>query len=79
MVFYLIFQEFYTFNNVNFLLKRTVPFDTFGRYETEEQSDQDYVSLSNFLKDKNVLFSEVNESEKTVQIINILKTLRYIK
>ena len=71
----LIFQEFYKFNNINFLLKRTVPFDTLGRVESEEQSDQDYKNLINFLNKNNVRYNDILESEKTNQIIKILTNL----
>lgn len=75
----LILQEFYSFNNLNLLLKRTVPFDTLGRMETEKQSDEDYVKMRNFLLSKNILFSDVQETEKTLQILNIMKNLGYLK
>ena len=71
----LIFQEFYKFNNINFLLKRTVPFDTLGRVESEEQSDQDYKNLISFLNKNNVRYNDILEAEKTNQIIKILTTL----
>lgn len=71
----LIFQEFYKFNNVNFLLKRTVPFDTLGRVESEEQSDQDYKNLISFLNKNNVRYNDILEAEKTNQILKILTTL----
>lgn len=71
----LIFQEFYKFNNVNFLLKRTVPFDTLGRVESAEQSDQDYKNLINFLDKNKVRYNDILEPEKTTQILKILTTL----
>ena len=71
----LIFQEFYKFNNINFLLKRTVPFDTLGRVESEEQSDQDYKNLISFLYKNNVRYNDILEAEKTNQIIKILTNL----
>lgn len=71
----LIFQEFYKFNNINFLLKRTVPFDTFGRMESEEQSDQDHRNLTNFLNKNYVRYTDILEAEKTTQIIKILNNL----
>mgnify|MGYP003608577428 FL=1 len=71
----LIFQEFYKFNNINFLLKRTVPFDTLGRVESEEQSDQDYKNLISFLNKNNVRYNDILEAEKTNQIIKILTNL----
>lgn len=75
----LIFQEFYNFKNINFLLKRTVPFETLGRMETEQQSDQDYQTMIKFLSQKNIKYFDIEESEKTNQIINILLNLGCIK
>lgn len=56
-----------------------MPFDTLGRMETEKQSDEDYVKMRNFLLSKNILFSDVQETEKTLQILNIMKNLGYLK
>lgn len=68
-----IFNEFHKFNNLNFFLKRTNPFDPFGRMETEEQSDLDSINMSKFFKDNNIEYNLINEKEKTEQIIKILK------
>lgn len=68
-----IFNEFYKFNNLNFFLKRTNPFDPFGRMETEEQSDLDSINMLNFLKFNKIDYNLIDEKEKTEQIIKILK------
>lgn len=74
----LIYQEFNKFNNINFFLKRTVPFETFGRVETEQQSDLDSINMHQLLLDNNVTLIDINESEKTEQIIKKLTLLGYI-
>lgn len=75
----LIYSEFNKFSNLNFFLKRTVPFETLGRIETEEQSDQDSINMKKLLTDKGVDIIDIDQSEKTVQILEILKNLGYIK
>lgn len=71
----LVFQEFHSFKNLNFLLKRTVPFETLGRMESEEQSDEDYANLTDFLKNHNIVYFDVTEEEKTIQILKYMKNL----
>ena len=67
-----IFNEFSKFDNLNFLLKRTHPFDPVGRMETEQQSDTDYVNMQNFLEANSVEYLDIDESEKTQQILKLL-------
>lgn len=66
-----IFNEFSKFENINFFLKRTHPFDPMGRMETEEQSDKDSKDMYNFL-DLYLDFETIDQPEKTDQIMKIL-------
>lgn len=75
----LFIDEFNSFNNLNFFLNRTVPFDPMGRFETEEQSNLDSKNMIEFLKDRKIPYSLIDEKEKTLQIINLLNTLGHIK
>ena len=54
----------HTFNSyddyqLNYLLKRSVPYNPKGRFQTESQSDNLYYQMSNFLYDHNISFLEV--------------------
>lgn len=75
----LIFSEFNKFNNLNFFLKRTVPFEKEGRIETEEQSNLDSTNMKTLLSEKGVDYIDIEDSEKTIQILKILNILGYIK
>ena len=74
----LIFKEFNRFDNVNFFLKRTVPFETLGRMETEEQSDSDSIEMEKLFISKGVDLTLIEESDKTQQILKKLNNLGYI-
>lgn len=67
-----IFNEYSNFNNLNFLLKRTIPFDPNGRIETEEQSDHDAIIMKEFLDVHNIEYRYVEAHEKTDEIIKLL-------
>ena len=67
-----IFNEFHKFSNLNFLLKRTIPFDPTFRLESQQQSDTDYVNMQNFLEANSVEYLDIDESEKTQQILKLL-------
>lgn len=70
----LFLEEFSSFKNLNFFLERTVPFDTVGRFETEEQSDADSVEMRLFLQKLNTEYSLIEDSEKLPEILKILKS-----
>lgn len=67
-----IFNEYSRFDNLNFLLKRTIPFDITGRLETEEQSNHDSIVMREFLDIHNIEYQYVETHEKTEQIIKLL-------
>lgn len=65
-------SEFNKFDNINFLLKRTVPFDPNFRFENQKQSDLDYLLMKTFLANNQIQYFDVEESDKTKQILNLL-------
>lgn len=68
----LIFQEFNKFENINFFLNRTVPFDPIGRIGTEKESDLDSTVLLQLLDTYQIKYEPIYEVEKTESIINKL-------
>lgn len=54
-----IFEEFNSYNNVNYVIKRVKPYNPIGRNQNEEQSDKIYEILINFLLTENVNYNEV--------------------
>ena len=67
-----IVNEYSKFNNLNFFLQRTIPFDPIGRLENETQSDQDSKDMLVFLDIYDSNYTIIDESEKTEQIIKLL-------
>lgn len=65
-----IVNEFNTFDNVNFFVTRTVPFDEVGRVESMEESDDDSNHLRELLNKHNINYVEINT---TTGIDEILK------
>ena len=65
-----IVNEFNTFDNVNFFVTRTVPFDEVGRVESMEESDEDSNHLRELLNKHNINYVEINT---TTGIDEILK------
>ena len=65
-----ILKEFNTFDNVNFFVTRTVPFDEVGRVESMEESDEDSNHLRELLNKHNINYVEINT---TTGIDEILK------
>lgn len=65
-----ILKEFNTFDNVNFFVTRTVPFDEVGRVESMEESDDDSNHLRELLNKHNINYVEINT---TTGIDEILK------
>lgn len=68
----LIFQEFNKFENLNYFLTRSHPFDPFGRLETEEQSDKNNIEMLSFLSAEKIPFDIIDQKEKSNQIIQLL-------
>jgi hypothetical protein len=59
----LILHEFNSYDNINIFLNRTAKFDTFGRVQTEEESNQDVVDLKQFLLNKHIQFTEYESND----------------
>lgn len=54
-----IFEEFNSYDNMNYVIKRVKPYNPVGRNQNEEQSDEIYGKLVNFLFSENVHYFEV--------------------
>lgn len=54
----LIYYEYNKYTNINIFLNRTSAFETFGRVQTETESDADSLDLKNFLIQKHIPFEE---------------------
>lgn len=67
-----VFDLFNTYNNLNFFLKRAVPYVEDGRNQTEAESDEVCVKLHEFLIDNNVNFTEVDGCRKAAKVIRNL-------
>lgn len=69
----LIHETFDSYNNWNFLLKRTKPYNTNGRFQTEHESDQLYNVLVDLLDEMFInyskLDSDMNTSDKIVDLV----------
>lgn len=61
--------------HINFLISRTKPFDTRGRYETEEQAREVDKLVENYLLDNNLNFHRIESIETDDKVSEILKTL----
>jgi len=59
----LILKEFNSYNNINIFLNRCVDFDSFGRVQTQEESDQDSQDLKRLLLNYNISFSEYDSND----------------
>lgn len=72
-----IMDVFNSYNNMNYLLLRTKPYNPSGRHQTEEESDALKQPMVNLLKERNIDYKEVNgEIEGYDFIVNdVLKRL----
>jgi tRNA uridine 5-carbamoylmethylation protein Kti12 len=72
----LIFEIWDTYDNYNFVIERTVPYKTSGRYQTEDEAksiDRDIVDM---LIKRNIPFTTIRQDENPAQIIfNTLFTM----
>ena len=64
-----IVNEFNTFDNVNFFVTRTVPFDEVGRVESMEESDEDSNLLRELLNIHNINYVEINTTTGIDEIL----------
>ena len=69
-----VLDNFKSYNNLNYLLKRQHPFEPIGRRHNEEQSLQIETDLKNFLAAYEIEYVEIDAGPKTPEII--LKDIR---
>ena len=55
----LVLEEFNSYNNLNYFVQRTKPYNPNGRNQTEEELDQIALELKNILNENNIPYSEV--------------------
>ncbi len=65
----LILETFHRYDNVNFLLKRAKPYATYGRSQTEGESDQLGVTIKWVLDKNKIPYHELPGDSKAAQII----------
>ena len=59
----LILKEFNSYTNINIFLNRCVDFDSFGRVQTQEESDQDSLDLKTMLTNYQISFNEYDSND----------------
>lgn len=67
-----ILEEFNTFENINFFVNRTVPFDTVGRNESMEESDKDSEYLRELLSTLNVKYVDIDTNTSIDEILKFI-------
>ena len=75
----LVYDVFNSYNNINYLIKRTKPYNPAGRLQTEEESDALAEPLISLLKKENINYKEIAGDikgyDKIVQeVLNIKET-----
>ena len=75
----LVYDVFNSYNNINYLIKRTKPYNPAGRLQTEEESDALAEPLISLLKKENINYKEISGDikgyDKIVQeVLNIKET-----
>ena len=54
-----VLNVFNSYNNLNYLLTRTKPYNPAGRHQTEEESDQLKAPMISLLNDRNIPYTEI--------------------
>ena len=75
----LVYDVFNSYNNINYLIKRTKPYNPAGRLQTEEESNALAEPLISLLKKENINYKEITGDikgyDKIVQeVLNIKET-----
>ena len=65
----LVMQTFNSFNNINFFIERTKPYNPKGRFQTEEESDIDSIKLKYMLDINEIPYTTVTGDEEGYQQI----------
>lgn len=73
----LVFENFNKFENINFYLTRSLPYDPTLRVQTEEQAEEVNCQLKTYLQSSNVSFVSLTNNKDTIP--TILKYLQEIK
>ena len=73
-----VMNVFNSYNNLNYLLTRTKPYNPIGRHQTEKESDELKKPMISLLNDRNIPYAEVTgDIDGYQQIINeAMKILR---
>lgn len=73
-----VMDVFNAYNNVNYLLLRTKPYNPIGRIQTEEESDALKKPITDLLKQRGIVYSEKNGDVYDYDIIvdEVLKMIR---
>ena len=69
----LVLNSFKDQNQINFFLTRSLPFDTVGRLQSQEESDNDSLSLQNMLNTHQIKYTPLKGDNDAVN--NILHFL----
>ena len=67
-----IINEFNTYENVNFFVSRTVPFDEVGRVESMEESDKDSQNLKELLLKHQIKYVDINTNTSVDEILKYI-------
>jgi len=69
----LLLEIFNSYNNINFLLKRSKPYSNIGRVHTEEESDKIALELKEYMIKNNIPHTEMMADEEApLKIFNII-------
>ena len=76
----LVYDVFNSYNNINYLIKRTKPYNPAGRLQTEEESDALAEPLISLLKKENINYKEITGDikgyDKIVQEVLNIKEIK---
>lgn len=71
----LVLKVFNSFNNFNFFIKRVKEYDSFGRLQTEDESDKIGIAMVDFLREKGVPYKvETGNIQGYNNILKLLET-----
>jgi len=65
-------NEFNTFDNINFFVTRSVPFDEVGRVESMEESDDDSNHLRELLNKHNINYVDIDTNTSIDEILKYI-------
>ena len=76
-----VMDVFNSYNNINYLIVRTKPYNPSGRMQTKEESDALEEPLRRLLKDRNIAYTTVNGEEEGYkkivdEVLTILKPMQ---